>query len=173
MVIFFQEIKLSLQCCRKSICDVEVCRTAQYSTRLQRRVCSSHVREKARERRNWENLMDAALHILIDITAFLDELMLTGNIRFYLESSQLVIGRIMIWFELIREFSVMHQSKSNSLNWFSVQVWFDSLATDATHKVEQWAVIRMLEPWAVLCWGSAHSAHPELLKKAWLRSLIF
>lgn len=66
--------------------------------------------------------MDAALHILIDITAFLDELMLTGNIRFYLESSQLVIGRIMIWFELIREFSVMHQSKSNSLNWFSVQV---------------------------------------------------
>ena len=145
----------------------------QNSTRLQRRVCSLHVREKARERRNWETLRGAALHILVDIAALLDELVFIGNIRFYLELSELVIRRITVCFELIREFSVMHQSKSNNPNWFSVQVWFDSLATDATHKVEQWAVIEMLEPWAMLCWVTAHSTLPELLKKAWLRSSFF
>lgn len=142
-------------------------RGLQNSTRLQW-VCSSHVREKARKRRNWESLRGAALHILVDITA-----LFIGTFRFYLKSSELVIRRITVWFELIREFSVMHQSKSNNPNWFSVQVWFDSLATDTTHKVKQWAVIEMLEPWAMLCWVSAHSALPELLKKAWLRSSFF
>lgn len=58
----------------------------------------------------------------VGITTLLDELALIGNVRYYLEPFELVIRRIPGWLELIREFRVTHQSKSNSLNWFSVQV---------------------------------------------------
>lgn len=48
------------------------------------------------------------MHVLVDVIALLAELALIGNIRFYFEPCELVLERIMIWLELIREFKVMH-----------------------------------------------------------------
>lgn len=163
--------KAQLGGCKKFTCKGDpskVCRRAQCSTNLQSWVCSSHVREKARERRNGETEGMQLCAFFVHITTLLDELALIGNIRFYLKPFELVIGRIPGWLELNREFRVVHQSKSNSLNWFSVQVWFDSLATGVAHKIEQWALIGMLESSVEL----TNIQHSELLKKAWIRSLV-
>jgi len=48
------------------------------------------------------------LHVLVDVIVLSAELALIGNIRFYLEPDELVIRRITIWLELIREFKVRH-----------------------------------------------------------------